>query len=74
MKKVYYKKTIYVIVILLFLIALYNSRNILTTTYYTLSSSTISSLRIVQLTDLHNSEFGEENSRLIDAVRINPRT
>ena len=69
MKKIYYKKAIYVIVILLFLIALYNSRNALTTTYYTLPSSTISSLRIVQLTDLHNSEFGEGNSRLIDAVR-----
>ena len=69
MKKVYYKKTIYVIVILLFLIALYNSRNALTTTYYTLLSSTISSLRIVQLTDLHNSEFGEDNARLVSSVR-----
>ena len=45
------------------------SAHALTTTLYTLSSTTISSLRIVQLTDLHNSEFGEENSRLIDAVR-----
>lgn len=50
-------------------ISLSTSSHTLTTTHYTLSSTTISSLRIIQLTDLHNSEFGEENSRLIDAVR-----
>ena len=50
-------------------ISLSTSAHALTTTHYTLSSTTISSLRIVQLTDLHNSVFGEENSRLIDAVR-----
>ena len=50
-------------------ISLSTSAHTLTTTHYKLPSSTISSLRIVQLTDLHNSEFGEGNSRLIDAVR-----
>ena len=50
-------------------ISLSTSSHTLTTTHYTLSSTTISSLRIIQLTDLHNSEFGGENSRLIDAVR-----
>ena len=57
------------IVVLMLGISLSTSSHALTTTHYTLSSATISSLRIVQLTDLHNSEFGEENSRLIDAVR-----
>lgn len=57
------------IVVLMLGISLFTSSHALTTTHYTLSSTTISSLRIVQLTDLHNSEFGEENSRLIDAVR-----
>lgn len=57
------------IVVLMLGISLSTSAHTLTTTHYTLSSSTISSLRIVQLTDLHNSEFGEGNSRLSDAVR-----
>lgn len=69
-----YKKFTFIIIILLFLtiictISLSTSAHALTTTHYKLPSSTISSLRIVQLTDLHNSEFGEENSRLIAAVR-----
>lgn len=69
-----YKKFTFIIIILLFFtiictISLATSAHALTTTHYTLPASTISSLRIVQLTDLHNSEFGEENSRLIDAVR-----
>lgn len=57
------------IVVLMLGISLFTSAYTLTTTHYTFPSSTISSLRIVQLTDLHNSEFGEGNSRLIDAVR-----
>ena len=57
------------IVVLLLGFSLSTSSHTLTTTHYTLSSTTISSLRIIQLTDLHNSEFGGENSRLIDAVR-----
>lgn len=57
------------IVVLMLGFSLSTSTHTLTTTHYTLSSTTISYLRIVQLTDLHNSEFGEGNSRLIDAVR-----
>ena len=57
------------IVVLMLGFSLSTSAHTLTTTHYTLSSTTISYLRIVQLTDLHNSEFGEDNARLIDAVR-----
>ena len=57
------------IVVLMLGISLSTSSHTLTTTHYILSSSTISSLRIVQLTDLHNSEFGEDNARLVSAVR-----
>ena len=42
----------------------------LKTTNYKISTSEItSSLRIVQLTDLHNSEFGADNHRLIERVQ-----
>lgn len=57
------------IVVLMLGINLSTSSHTLTTTHYTLPSSTISSLRIVQLTDLHNSEFGEDNARLVSSVR-----
>lgn len=69
-----YKKFTFIIIILLFFtiictISLSTSSHALTITHYTLSSTTISSLRIVQLTDLHNSEFGEDNARLVSTVR-----
>ena len=57
------------IVVLMLGVSLSTSAHTLTTTHYTLSSTTISSLRIVQLTDLHNSEFGEDNARLVSTVR-----
>ena len=57
------------IVVLMLGISLSTSAHALTTTHYTLSSTTISSLRILQLTDLHNSEFGEDNARLVSTVR-----
>lgn len=54
--------------IVLLMKTLYVSVHALTITTYNLS--TISpSLRILQLSDLHNSEFGTHNSRLISAVR-----
>lgn len=68
-KKIALSITILLLLIIISVISLSTSAHALTTTHYTLSSTTISSLRIVQLTDLHNSVFGEENSRLIDAVR-----
>lgn len=57
------------IVVLMLGGSLSTSAHALTTTHYNLPSSTISSLRILQLTDLHNSEFGSDNSRLLTAVR-----
>lgn len=56
---------------LLLLVAceLYRSTYTLTTTHYTIQSTQITApFRIVQLTDLHNSEFGPDNSKLISIV------
>ena len=47
----------------------YDSKYSLTVTNYHLQSNFSTSLRILQLTDLHNSEFGAQNSRLISDVR-----
>ena len=48
-------------------ISAYHSHNTLSITNHTLTSSKLTdSIRILQLTDLHNSEFGEENVELID--------
>ncbi len=61
-----------VIVILAALIGfgLYQSIHGLTVTNYTLSSDKLTdSVRIVQLTDLHNSEFGSKNVKLIEKVK-----
>lgn len=56
------------IVILIVLYCLYENNN-LTVTRYTVETKLHNSLRIVQLTDLHEKEFGEDNERLIEAVR-----
>lgn len=68
------KKTTFIIAILSLLtiisvISLCTSTHALTITTYQLSSNIPTSLRILQLTDLHNSEFGANNSRLVAAVR-----
>ena len=49
---------------------LFISRYWLTTTRYTISSNRIDHpFRVVQLTDLHDSEFGRDNKKLISRVR-----
>ena len=68
------KKTTFIIAILSLLtiisvISLCTSTHALTITTYQLSSNIPTSLRILQLTDLHNSEFGANNSRLISTLR-----
>ena len=51
-------------------IELFVSKYSLTTTHYTISSNRIDHpFRVVQLTDLHDSEFGKDNSKLISRVR-----
>lgn len=41
----------------------------LTINRYSLNESVISSIRILQLSDLHNAEFGDNNEELIDLVK-----
>ena len=56
-------------VIFLTVIQLYRSRYSLCVSYYTiLLEYPAETVRIVQLTDLHNSGFGEKSSRLIGLV------
>ena len=70
-----HKKSIFITIILLSLVliscvSLYTSAHSLSVTTYQVQYNDLSSsLRILQLTDLHNSEFGEDNSRLVSAVR-----
>lgn len=45
------------------------SKYVLEVTNYVLSSPKLTApIRVIQLTDLHNSEFGEANTRLVDLV------
>ena len=74
--KIFHHKTLSIfmgiIVILTVIVGciLYPSKYVLTTISYRLQTTRlIPSLRILQLSDLHNSEFGTHNSRLISAVR-----
>ncbi len=61
---------IIVFVISAFLISFYRSKNSLEVSHYTINSEKINdSVRIVQLSDLHNSTFGQDNSRLIQNVK-----
>lgn len=58
------------ILLLIILLDLYASKHMLQSTVYEVSTSkTDSPVRIVQLTDLHNSEFGQGNEKLIRKVK-----
>lgn len=67
-------KKIIVVAILMILIGFfgyefYSSKYLLTNSYYTITTGQIAeSIRIVQISDLHNSEFGTDNDRLISEV------
>lgn len=74
MRRFYCKNSVFVIgiwiLMMLFVKNLYDSKYSLSVTTYCLPANNFStSLRILQLTDLHNSEFGANNSRLISAVQ-----
>ena len=66
------RKLILLLIILLILLclgSLYISKHSLTVTPYEISTNKLSEpLRIVQITDLHNSQFGEHNELLIEKV------
>ena len=58
-----------ILLILLFIGSLYVSKQFLTVTHYEVSAKNLQSeLRIVQITDLHNSQFGTHNELLIEKV------
>lgn len=60
---------IFVIFAILLSFGLYSSKHFLSVSIYTIPTSKVSDrVRIVQLTDLHNSEFGENNSELVERV------
>lgn len=55
--------------VLLGSLGLYSSKHFLSESSYAIPSSKVSEpIRIVQLTDLHNSEFGENNGKLVKRV------
>ncbi len=58
---------------LLCLLSVFLSARILTVTRYRIYAPLEQPMRLVQLSDLHNSEFGEDNARLVRRIRaLNP--
>ena len=69
MKKKYVFLIVFLCVILFTAGSLYASKHFLQCTHYTIKDERIEHpFRIIQLTDLHNSTFGEYNERLIKKV------
>ena len=66
-------KIVSILMIVLFLLSLGSlclSKNYLTVSHYQLSTDKVqNALRIVQITDLHNSQFGDHNELLITKVK-----
>ena len=62
------------LLIALVLLEVWRCKHLLTVTSYALTTDKLKqAIRLVHLTDLHNSEFGEDNAELIDLVnRQNP--
>jgi len=72
--RTHHKKMIALVIILLLAVfvmaGFFTSKFCLTVTTYQIQSDKIdSSVRIVQLTDLHDSEFGADNKRLVSKIR-----
>lgn len=57
-----------VIVVIILGVILWLSANLLTVTRYSIEEKITNTIRIVQLTDLHNKEFGNNNSKLVEKV------
>ena len=71
MKK-FLKVVFYVLLTIVLITGIYivtHTRNDVVVTKYQLDAKIKNSMRIVQLTDLHNAEFGEDNSELVQLVR-----
>lgn len=68
-KLIILSSALFLLLILIFT-SLYLSNNSFTVTYYEVESDKINnSIRVVQLSDLHNSEFGEDNKELTDEIK-----
>ena len=61
--------TVLILVIIVFLYCIVNTEYDVTVTNYWLKTDLNHSIRIVQLTDLHESEFGTDNEELIQTVK-----
>lgn len=57
-----------VIIVIILGVSLWLSANLLTVTKYAIEEKVSNTIRIVHLTDLHNKEFGNNNSKLVEKV------
>ena len=74
MRKIPHKKIIILILIIIILIpfCLYQNKHLVITTYTYESEklgADLDGYRIVQISDLHNAEFGKENKKLLETIR-----
>lgn len=74
MKKIPHKKIIILmlIIIILILFCLFQNKHLVITTYTYESEklgADLDGYRIVQISDLHNAEFGKENKKLLETIR-----
>jgi len=74
MKKIPHKKILILILIIIILIpfCLYQNKHLVITTYTYESEklgADLDGYRIVQISDLHNAEFGKENKKLLEIIR-----
>ena len=74
MKKIPHKKILILILIIIILIpfCLYQNKHLVITTYTYESGklgADLDGYRIVQISDLHNAEFGKENKKLLKTIR-----
>lgn len=74
MKKILHKKILILILIIIILIpfCLYQNKHLVITTYTYESEklgAELDGYRIVQISDLHNAEFGKENKKLLETIR-----
>ena len=74
MKKIPHKKILILMLIIIILIAfcLFQNKHLVITTYTYESEklgADLDGYRIVQISDLHNAEFGKENKKLLETIR-----